>query len=88
MSPKRIFIPQVAVQIPLALKGHIDVFEGIMQYMRLHGPWRLYRMEGRAGEQKLLDLERWGCTGIITGTCTHDEATLIDRTMLSRVQAR
>ncbi len=50
-----------------------------MQYMRLHGPWRLYRMEGRPGEQKLLDLKRWGCTGIITGACTHDEAVLFDR---------
>jgi hypothetical protein len=39
---------------------------GILQYVRIHGPWRLYRMEGRPGEQKLLDLKRWGCTGIIT----------------------
>ena len=80
MPTKHISIPQVAVQIPLTLKGHLDVFEGILQYMRLHGPWRLYRMEGRPGEQKLLDLKRWGCTGIITGPCTLEEATLIART--------
>jgi LacI family transcriptional regulator len=82
MPTKRISIPQVAVQIPLTLKGHLDVFEGILQYMRLHGPWRLYRMEGRPGEQKLLDLKRWGCTGIITGPCTLEEARLIARTRI------
>ncbi len=70
-------IPQVAVLIPLTLKGHLDVFAGILQYVRLHGPWRLYRMEGRPGEQRLLDLKRWGCSGIITGSCSLAEATLI-----------
>jgi hypothetical protein len=61
--------------IPLALKGHLDVFEGILDYVRLHGPWQLYRLEGRPGEQKLLDLKRWGCTGIIAGDCGPNEAT-------------
>lgn len=73
-------IPQVAVLIPLALKGHRDVFDGILRYVRLRGPWRLYRMEGRPGEQKLLDLKQWGCTGIITGPCTPAEASLLSRT--------
>lgn len=77
MSKTCTAIPQVVVLVPLSLKGHRDVFEGILQYVRLHGPWRLYRMEGRPGEQKLLDLKRWGCTGIITGPCTLAEATLI-----------
>ena len=72
-------IPQVAVLIPLSLKGHRDAFEGILRYARLHGPWRLYRMEGRPGEQGLLDLKRWGCTGIITGPCSLDEARGISR---------
>jgi len=75
-------IPQVAVLIPLVLKGHRDVFDGILRYVRLRGPWRLYRMEGRPGEQKLLDLKQWGCTGIITGPCTSNEAALINRTRI------
>ena len=79
MSKTSASIPQVAVLIPLTLKGHRDVFEGILQYVRLRGPWRLYRMEGRPGEQRLLDLKRWGCTGIIAGPCTPDEAALISR---------
>ena len=72
-------IPQVAVLIPLALKGHRDVFEGILQFVRLRGPWRLYRLEGRPGEQRLLDLARWGCTGIIAGPCSRTEAEWIVR---------
>jgi len=82
MPTKRISIPQVAVQVPLALKGHLEVFEGILQYARLHGPWRLYRMEGRPGEQKLRDIKRWGCTGIIAGACELEEAELIAATNL------
>jgi len=82
MDKRRVSIPQVAVQIPLTLKGHLDVFEGVLQYMRLHGPWRLYRMEGRPGEQKLRDIKRWGCTGIITGPCVLEEAKLIADTRI------
>ena len=72
-------IPQVALLAPLTLKGQQDALRGILQYIRLHGPWRLYRMEGRSGEQKLLDLKRWGCTGIITGVCSMKAAELISR---------
>ncbi|MDA3925642.1 MAG: XylR family transcriptional regulator [Kiritimatiellae bacterium] len=72
-------IPQVAVFTQLTLKGHFDSFRGIIQYVKLHGPWRLYHMEGRPGEQRLLDLKRWGCTGIITGACNIKDATLISQ---------
>jgi LacI family transcriptional regulator len=72
-------IPQVAVLTSLTLKGHFNSFRGILQYVKLHGPWRLYRMEGRPGEQRLLDLKRWGCTGIIAGACDKKEAALIAR---------
>ena len=72
-------IPQVAVLLPLLLKGQQDSLRGILQYVKLHGPWRLYRMEGRPGEQRLLDLKRWGCTGIIAAQCDVREARLIAR---------
>ncbi len=77
MKLSKSVIPQVAVFTPLTLKGHFDSFRGILQYIKLHGPWRLYRMEGRPGEQRLLDLKRWGCTGIITGACDIKDAALI-----------
>ena len=76
MLKASVTIPHIAVLLPLSLKGHLDVFEGILDYVRLHGPWQLYRMEGRPGEQKLLDLKRWGCTGLIIGDCTPAEAAL------------
>jgi LacI family transcriptional regulator len=77
MAAKRSGIPQVVVLIPLALKGHRDCFEGILRYARANGPWRLYRREGRPGEQRLRDLKRWGCSGIITASCTLREARAI-----------
>jgi len=70
-------IPQVVVLIPLTLKGHRDCFEGILRYARVNGPWRLYRREGRPGEQRLLDMKRWGCSGIITSACSLPEAKTI-----------
>ena len=63
--------------IPLALKGHRYYFQGILRYARVNGPWRLYRREGRPGEQRLLDMKRWGCSGIITAPCTLPEAQVI-----------
>ena len=72
-------IPRVAILVPLSLKGHLDVFEGILDYVRLRGPWQLYRMEGRPGEQRLLDLKKWGCSGLIIGECTPEEAKFFVR---------
>lgn len=77
MNKDRIGIPQVVVLIPLTLKGHRDCFAGILRYARVNGPWRLYSGEGRPGEQRLQDLKRWGCEGIITGACSLKEAQAI-----------
>jgi LacI family transcriptional regulator len=77
MAASRSAIPQVVVMIPLELKGHRDYFEGILRYARVNGPWRLYRREGRPGEQRLLDMKQWGCSGIITGACNVREAQAI-----------
>ena len=79
MNKRKSSIFQVALLTQLSLKGQVDSLRGILQYTKLHGPWRLYRMEGRPGEQRLLDLKRWGCTGIITGACNMQEAKLISR---------
>jgi LacI family transcriptional regulator len=78
MPSSRTAIPQVVVLIPLALRGHRDCFKGILRYARVNGPWRLYRREGRPGEQRLRDLKRWGCSGIITTSCSMREAKAID----------
>ena len=76
-TKQNIGIPQVVVRIPLALKAQRDCFEGILRYARINGPWRLYRAEGRPGEQRLQDLKKWGCSGIIASACNMPEARAI-----------
>ncbi len=78
MGKSKKSIPQVALLMQLSLKGQYDLLRGILNYAKLHGPWRLYHMEGRSGEQGLRDLKRWGCTGIISGPCSLEESVLIN----------
>ncbi|OGV69250.1 MAG: hypothetical protein A2283_03555 [Lentisphaerae bacterium RIFOXYA12_FULL_48_11] len=58
-------IPQVAVLLPTSVKVSRDMRRGILQYVYRHGPWGLHIIEGRNGEQKLVRMKEWGCTGII-----------------------
>src|SRR5574344_1569518 len=58
-------MPQVAVLLPTSVKVCRDMRRGILQYVRRHGPWGLHILEGRQGEQKLIRMKEWGCTGII-----------------------
>jgi LacI family transcriptional regulator len=57
--------PQVAVLLPTSVKVCRDMRRGILQYVHRHGPWGLHILEGRQGEQKLIRMKDWGCTGII-----------------------
>jgi LacI family transcriptional regulator len=57
-------MPQVAVLLPMSVKVSRDMRRGILQYVRRHGPWGLHIIEGRQGEQKLIRMKEWGCTGI------------------------
>lgn len=57
--------PQVAVLLPTSVKVCRDMRRGILQYVQRHGPWGLHILEGRQGEQKLIRMKEWGCTGII-----------------------
>ena len=58
-------MPQVAVLLPTSVKVCRDMRRGILQYVHRHGPWGLHILEGRQGEQKLVRMKEWGCTGII-----------------------
>lgn len=57
-------MPQVAVLLPTSFKVSRDMRRGILQYVRRNGPWGLHLIEGRQGEQKLIRMKDWGCTGI------------------------
>jgi LacI family transcriptional regulator len=58
-------IPQVALLFETNEQAHRDILRGVLRYERIHGPWSLHVVEGRAGEQRLLTLKSWGGTGII-----------------------
>jgi len=58
-------MPQVAVLLPTSVKVCRDMRRGVLQYAYRHGPWGLHILEGREGEQKLIRMKEWGCTGII-----------------------
>ncbi len=64
--------PQVAVLLPTSVKVCRDMRRGILQYVHRHGPWGLHILEGRQGEQKLICMKEWGCTGIIGRLYTPD----------------
>jgi LacI family transcriptional regulator len=57
--------PQVALVLPTSVKVCRDMRRGVLQYVHRHGPWGLHILEGRQGEQKLVHMKEWGCTGII-----------------------
>ncbi|MDA3925491.1 MAG: DNA-binding transcriptional regulator [Kiritimatiellae bacterium] len=57
--------PQVAILLPSSVKVCRDMRRGILKYVRSNGPWGLHILEGREGEQKLIHMKEWGCTGII-----------------------
>ena len=65
MSQKLSRIPQVALLFETNEQAHRDILRGVLQYVRIHGPWSLHVAEGRAGEQRLLTLGAWGGAGII-----------------------
>jgi LacI family transcriptional regulator len=65
MAHPLITIPQVAVLLPTSMKVCRDMRRGVLQYAYRHGPWGLHIIEGREGEQKLIRMKEWGCTGII-----------------------
>lgn len=58
-------MPQVALLLPTSVKICRDIRRGVLQYVQRHGPWGLHIIEGRQGEQKLIHMREWGCTGIL-----------------------
>lgn len=51
--------------LPTSVKVCRDMRRGVLQYVQRHGPWGLHILEGRQGEQRLVRMKEWGCTGII-----------------------
>lgn len=77
--------PQVAVLLPSSAKVSRDMRRGILQYVRRYGPWGLHIIEGRQGEQKLIRLKEWGCTGIFGRLHTPELVEAAARAKVSQV---
>ncbi len=58
-------LPQVAVLLESSHEISRGMLRGILDYVRLYGPWALNIVAGGADDQKLPDLKAWHCNGII-----------------------
>jgi hypothetical protein len=78
-------MPQVAVLLPTSFKVSRDMRRGVLQYVRRYGPWGLHIIEGRRGEQKLIRMNEWGCTGIIGRLYTPELVEIAARAKVPQV---
>ena len=58
-------LPQVAVLLESSHEISRGMLRGILDYVRLYGPWALNIVAGGANDQKLPDLKAWRGSGII-----------------------
>ncbi len=58
-------IPQVAILLESSHEISRGMLRGILDYVRLHGPWALHLDSGGASDQKMPDLRAWRGSGII-----------------------
>lgn len=58
-------IPQVAILLESSHEISRGMLRGILDYVRLYGPWALHLDAGGASDQKMPDLKAWRGSGII-----------------------
>jgi LacI family transcriptional regulator len=58
-------IPQVALLLESSHEVSRGMLRGILDYVRLYGPWALHLASGGASDQRLPDLKAWRGSGII-----------------------
>ncbi len=58
-------IPQVAILLESSHETSRGMLRGILDYVRLYGPWALHIISGGASDQKMPDLQAWHGSGII-----------------------
>ncbi len=58
-------IPQVAILLESSHEVSRGMLRGILDYVRLYGPWALHLDSGGASDQKMPDLNAWRGSGII-----------------------
>ena len=69
-------IPQIAVMLPPSIKVCRDMRQGVMRYIRTHGPWSLHLIDDRSRQQRLSD-SAGIYTGLIGEPITGDEVRMV-----------
>ena len=69
-------IPQIAVMLPPSIKVCRDMRQGVLRYIRTHGPWSLHLIDDRSNQQRLS-----ASTGLYSGfigePVTDDEVKMV-----------
>lgn len=58
-------IPQVAILLESSHEISRGMMRGILEYVRIYGPWTLHMIAGGANDQRMPDLKEWKGSGII-----------------------
>ena len=58
-------IPQVAILLESSHGISRGMLRGILEYVRIYGPWALHTVAGGANDQRMPDLKAWKGSGII-----------------------
>jgi len=58
-------IPQVAILLESSHEISRGMMRGILEYVRIYGPWALHMIAGGANDQRMPDLKKWKGHGII-----------------------
>lgn len=78
-------IPQVAILLESSHETSRGMLRGILNYVRLYGPWALHIISGGASDQKMPDLRAWHGSGIIARIPNDRVAADIDAARLPAV---
>ena len=58
-------IPQVAILLESSHEISRGMMRGILEYVRIYGPWALHMIAGGANDQRMPDIKQWKGNGII-----------------------
>ncbi len=70
-------VPQIAVMLPPSIKVCRDMRQGVLRYVRTHGPWSLHLIDDRSDQQRLSDSSNL-YSGLIGEPVTNDEIRMVE----------
>jgi len=73
-------VPRVVVILETCVQAERQKLDGLLKYVRLYGPWHLYIIQNRVGEQHISRFEAWNTNGVIVGTSMLDMEEVLART--------